>query len=90
MTYAERVEMFSKDYLTIQDVQALIGITYQKASKLMCDIKRGLTLDPKFNGQGVRLDIQGKIHVQDYLDYFNLSADRYVVNIVKREEEKND
>lgn len=79
MTYAERVEMFSKDYLTIADVQKLLGVTYEKASTIMCDIKRGLELSPKYNGQGVRLNIQGKLHVQDYLDYYHLSPERYVV-----------
>ena len=87
MTYAERVEMFSKDYLTIADVQKLLGVTYEKASTIMCNIKRGLTLSPKYNGQGIRLDIQGKLHVQDYLDYYHLSPERYVVNIQPQKQE---
>ena len=81
MTYEERVEMFSKDYLTIADIQILLGIASKaKASTIMCDIKRGLKLSPKYNGQGVRLDIQGKLHVQDYLDYYHLPSERYVFN----------
>ena len=80
MTYEERVEMFSKDYLTIADIQVLLGLPYKSASALICDIKRGLKLSPKYNGQGVRLDIQGKLHVQDYLDYYHLPSERYVFN----------
>ncbi len=68
MTYAKREEIFSKDYLTISDVQELLGLSYGDAAKKIRDIKR----------RNDRLGIQGKIHVQDYLDYFALPADRYV------------
>lgn len=74
MTYAKREEIFSKEYLSIADLQELLGLKYQGAAELMRDIKRGL----EFRGQGVRLDIQGKLHVQDYLDYFNITnVERY-------------
>ena len=68
MTYARRDEIFSKDYLTIKDIQDLLGVGYQEAAKKIRDIKRKCD----------RLGIQGKIHVQDYLDYYNLPSDRYV------------
>ena len=78
MTYARREEIFSKDYLTIEDVQVILGLEYQGAAKMIRDIKRELEMNPKFNRQGVRLDIQGKLHVQDYLDYFNITSfERY-------------
>lgn len=78
MTYAKREEIFSKDYLTIEDVKELLGLEYQGAAKLIRDIKRELEMNPKYKGQGVRLDIQGKLHVQDYLDYFQIkSFERY-------------
>lgn len=78
MTYAKREEIFSKDYLTIADLQDLLGLEYQGAAKVIRTIKRELNMNPKYNGQGVRLDMQGKIHVQDYLDYFNItSLERY-------------
>ena len=67
MTYAEREAIFSKDYLTIADLGVLLGLTYQMAAKRMRDIKR----------KNDRLGIQGKIHVQDYLEYFALPSDRY-------------
>jgi hypothetical protein len=73
MTYAVREAIFSKDYITIADMQALLGMGYDDAAKKIRDIKRALKMDPKYNGQGVRLDIQGKLHVQDYLDYFNIT-----------------
>ena len=74
MTYAKREEIFSKEYLSIEDLQELLGLKYQGAAELMRDIKRSLEL----NGQGVRLNIQGKLHVQDYLDYFNITRfERY-------------
>lgn len=78
MTYARREEIFSKDYLTIADLQELLGLKYQGAAEMMRTIKRELDMNPKYNGQGVRLDIQGKLHTQDYLDYFNIkSLERY-------------
>ena len=78
MTYARREEIFSKDYLTIADLQDLLGLKYQGAAEMMRNIKRELDMNPKYNGQGVRLDIQGKLHTQDYLDYFNIkSLERY-------------
>lgn len=78
MTYARREEIFSKEYISIADLQELLGLKYQGAAELMRDIKRELNMNPKYNGQGVRLDIQGKLHVQDYLDYFNITnAERY-------------
>ena len=68
MTYARREEIFSKDYLTIADIQELLGLSYQEAAKKIRDIKR----------RNDRLGIQGKLHVQDYLDYYELPVERYM------------
>ena len=68
MNNARREEIFSKELLSIDDIQELCGIGYQSAAKIIRDIKRGLT----FNGQGLRLNIRGYIHTQDYLDYFGI------------------
>ena len=74
MTYARREEIFSKEYLSIADLQELLDLKYQGAAELMRDIKRELA----FRGQGVRLNIQGKLHTQDYIDYFQItSLERY-------------
>lgn len=70
MTYAEREEIFSKEYLTIADIQSLLGLQYQDAAKTIRNIKR----------QTDRLGIRGKIHVQDYFDYYQISTDRYTKN----------
>ncbi len=67
MTYAEREAIFSKDYLSIEDLGAILGLNYQMAAKRMRDIKR----------RSDRLGIQGKIHVQDYIEYFDLPPERY-------------
>ncbi len=78
MNYSRREEIFSKDYLSIADMQDLLGMGYDEAAKTIRDIKRSLTIDPEFNGQGVRLNIQGKLHVQDYLDFYKISnTERY-------------
>lgn len=68
MTYAEREKIFSKEYLSIPDLEVLLGLSYQMAAKRMRDIKRRTD----------RLGVQGKIHVQDYLEYFELPPDRYL------------
>lgn len=74
MTYARREEIFSKEYLSIADLQELLDLKYQGAADLMRTIKRKL----EYNGQGVRLDIQGKLHIEDYFDYFRIrNVDRY-------------
>ena len=67
MTYAEREEIFSKEYLTIADIQSLLGMKYQDAARTIRNIKRRTD----------RLGIRGKIHVQDYFDYYQISTDRY-------------
>ena len=69
MTYDKRNEILSKDYLTIADMQELLGLSYNDAAKLIREIKR------KHN----RLNTRGKIHVQDYIDYYQLDAVRYAV-----------
>ena len=68
MTYSRREEIFSKDYISIADMQDLLGLTYNDAALKIREIKRAI----EFSGKPVRLDIQGKLHVQDYLDYFRI------------------
>lgn len=69
MSYLEREQIFSKDYLTIQDLQQLLGLTYQVAARVMRQIKF------KFD----RLGIQGKLHTEDYFEYYNITdKQRYV------------
>ena len=56
MTYAKREAIFSKEYLSIADLQELFDLEYQGAAKMIRDIKRGL----EFSGQALRLDMQAK------------------------------
>ena len=69
MTYLQREKIFAKEYLTITDIQELLGMSYQDAARTIRNIKR------KFD----RLQVRGKIHVQDYFDYFETSTERYVM-----------
>lgn len=69
MTFAEREAIFAKEIITVLEFSRLLNCAYPTASAKMLDIKRYL----KRNGK-LRLDIDGKIHVQDYLDYFKLDG----------------
>ncbi len=70
MTYAEREAIFSKEYISTKELAALFGMNISTASTFLQTIKRRV---------GDRLGIRGKIHIQDYLDFFNLdgSSQRY-------------
>lgn len=70
MTYAEREAIFSKDYLTIKDVAALVGTTYQVAARLMRQIK--------FKTD--RLKVRGKLHVEDYFEYYHITDRQNTTN----------
>jgi hypothetical protein len=72
MTMQERNEIFAKDYLTIDDVGKLQSTTYGVAARIIRNIKSELTMSDKYNKQGIRPSPRGKIHVQDYLDYYRL------------------
>lgn len=64
MTYAMREAIFSKDVLSIGDIMLICGMNYQGAAQLIRNIRRKCD----------RLGIEGKLHVQDYLDYFGLDG----------------
>ncbi len=72
MTMQERQEMFAKEYLSIKDFEKLYDINDKQASKMILDIKRGLETT-----KTLRLKVQGKLHIQDYLDYMGITSDRY-------------
>ena len=70
MTYARREEILSKDVITTDELQELLGLSnLPQASSKMSEIKRKV---------GDRLGVKGKIHIEDYLEYFNIKTDRYV------------
>lgn len=66
MTYQEREEIFSKEAISQTDMMKLMGVSQSTASLKMSEMKRVV---------GDRLGIQGKIHVQDYLDYFKIKGE---------------
>lgn len=70
MTYARREEILSKDVITTDELQELLALSnLPQASSKMSEIKRKV---------GDRLGVKGKIHIEDYLEYFNIKTDRYV------------
>lgn len=65
MTYEERENIFSKELLSLSDFEKLFGISKTEACRTVQMIKRQL---PK-----LRVEIKGKLHTQDYIDWLNLS-----------------
>lgn len=63
MTYEERDEILSKDAISYKDLARLLDICPSMACQKMQEIKRV---------QGDRLKIQGRLHIQDYLEYYNI------------------
>lgn len=73
MTYARREEIFAKEALTIRDISDLFEVCVSEASKKIKEMKRQA---------GDRLQMKGRIHIQDYLNWLHLERDvcrdRYV------------
>lgn len=78
MTYEEREAIFSKEALSVADVQVLFGVCKSEATNIMNTIRRQT---------GDRLKIQGKIHIEDYLKHFGIEANRYSPKQVENLEE---
>lgn len=68
MTYEEREKIFSKEVLSIKDIMQLFDICQSEASVLLSTMRRWAEAN-----NSLRVNIKGKIHIQDYLDYFKLS-----------------
>ena len=70
MDYKRREEIFSKEYITTQELQEILGLgSKSMASTLMTKIRYKT---------GDRLHIEGKIHTEDYFAYFGIQTnDRY-------------
>ena len=81
MTYARREEIFSKDYITTQELQELLGFAnLPSASNKMSQIKRVV---------GDRLGIKGKIHTEDYFEFYGIKTDRYKKKLGDEENERS-
>ena len=70
MDYKRREEIFSKDHITTQELQELLGFKSEsEASSMMTKIRLKV---------GDRLGIRGRIHTEDYFKYFGITpTDRY-------------
>lgn len=66
MTKERKEEIFSQEYLSINDIGEILGLSYQMAAKKMREIKR----------KNDRLKLQGKLYIQDYFDYFDKEISR--------------
>lgn len=66
MTYQRREEIFSREALGCSEIMELLGVGKSTAYNIIAEIKRS----------NDRLGIEGKVHVQDYLDYYNLPVTR--------------
>lgn len=62
MTKERKEEIFSQEYLSINDIGEILGLSYQMAAKKMREIKR----------KNDRLKLRGKLYIQDYFDYFEV------------------
>lgn len=67
MTFEEREKIFAKETITTKELSILLGVSKCQALKTMREIKL----------QKDRLGISGFLHIQDYIEYFNLPAERY-------------
>ena len=75
----------TKEVYTIEDIAGMYSVKYDKAAQIIRDIKRKLIMSPKFKNEELRIDIRGKIHIQDYNDYFGIKG-----GVNEYENEKNE
>lgn len=66
MTVLERNDIFAKEYLGIDDIAKLYGLSYNRASILIREIKSKIKIG---QGKSLRVEMRGKIHTQDYLEW---------------------
>lgn len=71
MNFAVRERIFSKEAITIQDLQDLMSLSYPAATRLMLDIKNRFKLQGK-----PTLNIQGKLLLRDYFEYFGIDPNQ--------------
>lgn len=61
-----RKKLFAKEVWRIKDVMILCGLNYNTASAFIRQIKFNLIHN---KNQVLRIEMEGRLHVQDYLDY---------------------
>ncbi len=62
ITLERRQQILAKDLITINELGELLGVPYSTAQRVMKTVKRKTD----------RLELSGMLHIQDYIDYFNL------------------
>lgn len=67
MTAKRRNEIMAQEVLVVKDVQELYSTSPNEARKLIREWREGIK---EKNGR-LRLNIEGKISIYDYLDYMN-------------------
>lgn len=72
MTYEDRERIFAKEYLDTDDIMTLFGGDRRSSSDIISRIK--------WNTED-RLRKKGKVHIQDYFDYFKLDPANYRPNM---------
>lgn len=82
MTYQEREEIFSKEALHVSDIQAVFGMKYGSAARIIRDMK----LKRKIQGKIVRIDVEGYIHTSDYLEEIGVDPDHPGDRYAKKKE----
>ena len=71
MTPERRAEILSKDVITIKELGELLNLGYQMAAQKMRDMRRGLQAEGRD-----KLNIRGKVLVEDYAYYYGLNLNR--------------
>lgn len=69
MTYTEREAIMSKDVMTGADIQKLQGCNASQASRIITDIKYAI----EKRGDKPRIDQRGKLHTQDYCEFYKIA-----------------
>lgn len=68
MDFKRREEIISKDVMTVAEVSELLACDKSMASRVINDIKDALAKE----GIEPRIKQRGKLHTQDYMDYFRI------------------
>ena len=71
LTFAEREKIFAKDVLTITEFAILQSTSYQVAARKIREIKRKLQSEGRD-----KLDVEGKLLIEDYLYFYGLQGRR--------------
>ena len=85
MTVAERQNIFAKEYLSVDDICKLYDLLPSHASAFMNEIRKKLTIG---KGQELRLTTKGRLHIQDYLDWVGVKAERYNIKGADKDEKE--